>query len=197
MNSQGDFALKFAVMRRNNEEIKSLIMKGADINQIDNKKRNVLHHAINMSSATGDTNFETEELLIDLGIDINQRDSKERVPLHYAFVKTKDWASSKPIDPIEAVSLLCAKSSLDIDVPDKWLKTPLHYAAQRAALVSTFYLLERDANLESTDINGNTALGIALYYKHYNYAIMLIQKKADVKVSVYDEKSQDTEQLEI
>lgn len=51
----------------------------------------MLHHAVNMSAATADATFETEQLLIDLDIDINLRDNKDRVPLHYAFVKIKDW----------------------------------------------------------------------------------------------------------
>lgn len=97
-----------------------------------------------------------------------------RVPLHYAFVKIKDWTSSQPIDPIETVSSLCAQPSLEIDVADKWGKTPLHYAAQRAASICTLYILNRGANLESTDIYGNTALGISLLNKHFNYGIILI-----------------------
>ena len=70
---------------------------------------------------------------------------------------------------------------------DKWKKTPLHYAAQRGASICTLYILNRGANLESTDIYGNTALGISLLRKHFNYGIILIQKKADVKVSIWDE----------
>jgi len=54
----------------------------------------LLHHAVNMSSATADATFETEQLLIDLGVNINLRDNKMRVPLHYAFVKISDWFSS-------------------------------------------------------------------------------------------------------
>jgi ankyrin repeat protein len=53
-----------------------LIEKGADVNQIDNKGRNLLHHAVNMSAATADATFETEQLLIDLGVNINLRDNK-------------------------------------------------------------------------------------------------------------------------
>ena len=89
----------------------------------------MLHHAVNVSSATADASFETEQLLIDLGININQRDNKMRVPLHYAFVKIRDWNLSSMIDPIETVSSLCSEATLEFDVPDKWNKTPLHYAA--------------------------------------------------------------------
>ena len=93
MNNSGIFALKIALIRREDAEIKRLVSVGANINQIDQKGRNLLHFAINMSSSTADATFETEQLLIDLGVDINVRDSLGRVPLHYAFVKIKDYAN--------------------------------------------------------------------------------------------------------
>jgi len=48
-----------------------LIGLGAEINLTDTKGRNILHHAVNNSSATADASFESEQLLIDLGININ------------------------------------------------------------------------------------------------------------------------------
>lgn len=187
MNNSGIFALKIALIRREDDEIKRLVSVGANINQVDQKGRNLLHFAINMSSSTADATFETEQLLIDLGVDINVRDSQGRVPLHYAFVKIKDWTNKTQIDPIETISSLCAKKDLHIEVPDKWLKTPLHYAAQRSAAISSLYILSRGAKLESKDIYGNTPLGIALKCSHFNYGIILIQKSADVKMPVFDE----------
>lgn len=129
-----------------------------------------------MSSATADATFETEQLLIDHGININLRDCRGRVPLHYAFVKLKGWNNFSQIDPIETVSSLCGQKGLDIEVADKWLKTPLHYAAQRGAAICTLYILQRGSNIEAKDIYGNTALGICLLKKHFNYGIILIQK---------------------
>ena len=87
MDNSGLFALKYALIRRQNPSIQKLLERGANINQIDNKGRNLLHHAINMSSATADATFETEAFLIERGVDINLRDQKGRTPLHYAFVK--------------------------------------------------------------------------------------------------------------
>lgn len=127
-----------------------------------------------MSSATADATFETEQVLIDHGININLRDNKGRVPLHYAFVKIKNWTERTQIDPIETVSSLCGQKDLEIDVADRWHKTPLHYAAQRGSAICTLYILQRGSNLEAKDIYGNTALGISLLYKHFNYGIILI-----------------------
>jgi len=130
MDASGLYALKYALIRRSNPAIEKLVKEyGADINQVDRKGRNLLHHAVNMSSATADATFETEQLLIDLGISINLRDHRHRTPLHYAFVKIKDWRSTAQIDPIETVSSLCGIKGLEIDVPDKWQRTPLHYAS--------------------------------------------------------------------
>ena len=49
------------------------------------------------------------------------------------------------------------------------------------------YLEKRGACLESKDIYGNTALGIALKAGHFNFGIIMIQKNADVKALVYHE----------
>lgn len=133
-----------------------------------------------MSSSTADATFETEQLLIDKGVEVNARDCRGRVPLHYAFVKIKDFSSSAQSDPIETVSSLCAIDGLDIDVADKWQKTPLHYAAQCSATISSLYILQRGAQLESKDIYGNTPLGVALLRNHFNYGIILIQREAVV-----------------
>lgn len=60
MDLGGLFALKYALIRRQDDEINRLVSKGANINLIDNKGRNLLHHAVNMSSSTADATFETE-----------------------------------------------------------------------------------------------------------------------------------------
>lgn len=92
MDLYGLYALKYAMIRRSGEEIQKLVNNyNANINQIDGKGRNLLHHAINMSSSTADATFDIEQVLIDLGININLRDQRQRTPLHYAFVKMKKW----------------------------------------------------------------------------------------------------------
>ena len=63
--------MKYALLRRQNNEIDKLISKGGNVNQIDNKGRNLLHHAVNLSSASSDATFETEQFLIDKGVELN------------------------------------------------------------------------------------------------------------------------------
>lgn len=61
MDASGLFALKYALIRRDGEAIEQLVNKHkANINQLDGRKRNCLHHAVNMSSASADATFETE-----------------------------------------------------------------------------------------------------------------------------------------
>ena len=56
------FALKYALIRRSGPEIEKLVKTyKADINILDSKGRNLLHHAVNMSSASADATFETEQ----------------------------------------------------------------------------------------------------------------------------------------
>jgi len=171
----GLFALKYLLIRRDGAGIAQLVNKHkANINQLDGKQRNCLHHAVNMSSASADATFETEQLLIDLGIKINHRDCHGRTPLHYAFVKIKDWQNSSQIDPIETVSSLCGIPGLETDVADNWKRTPLHYGSQRGASICAMYLEKRGANKEAVDIYGNTPLGVALLAHHHNFAIIMI-----------------------
>lgn len=60
IDQDGLFALKYALVRRNDDELRRLCGLGANINLRDNHQRNLLHHAVNMSSATADATFETE-----------------------------------------------------------------------------------------------------------------------------------------
>ena len=79
------------------------------------------------------------------------------------------------------MSSLCGVKGLEMDVPDDWKKTPLHYAAQRGASICWIYLNKRGVNKETVDIYGNTPLGVALPCSHHNAAIIMIQKHANVR----------------
>ena len=128
---KGMYALKIAFfVRKDIEGTEILLKRGANLNSIDSKGRNLLHHIINRSSASADASFEDERFLIKKGINCNLKDNKGRVPLHYAFVKIGQLNINNPIDPIETVSsLIGAVKNLQIDVADKYGKTPLHYAS--------------------------------------------------------------------
>ena len=186
MDASGLFALKYALIRREGDSIRELVQHyKADINWLDGKKRNCLHHAVNMSSATADATFETEQLLIELGVNINQRDHHNRTPLHYAFVKIGDWSNTSQSDPIETVSSMCGVPGLEVDVVDRWQRTPLHYASQRGASCCSMFLQKRGADKEAVDIYGNTPLAVALLSHHHNFCIIMIQNACNINKPVH------------
>lgn len=49
--------------------------------------------------------------------------------------------------------------------------------------------------MESKDIYGNTSLGVGLMRKHYNYGIILIQKKASVLPLTFKEEPERIQKM--
>ena len=143
-NKAFQFALKHAVNQNNMELVEQLLEKGADPNTVDEKGRSVLHYAVNNSAnrAQGfNATFDLEALLISYGGAVSARDKRGRTPLHYAFVRIGSYQDCSTSDPVETVSSLCVAKDVDPNIQDCLGKTPLHYAAQRAAFISTTYLI--------------------------------------------------------
>ena len=180
VSKDGEFPLKSAVENNDLVTTRILLDSGADPNLTDNKKRTSLHIAFNASNSSADASFDMESLLLRKGANINAMDCRHRTPLHYCFVKIGRPFEMSQIDPIETVSSACTKQGINVNVQDAWSKTPLHYAAQRGALTSSMFMLSVNAGLDLPDEDGNTPLALAFLNGHPNYAIMLIQKGADV-----------------
>jgi len=122
-----------------------------------------------------------ERLLLDKGADINARDKNLRTPLHFAFVAAEDsFARARNIDPVETVTSLLGIPECDHGAKDKWNDTPLHYAAQSGATICTIYLLNRGAEKDAKDNDGNTPLALAMKSNLSNLSITLIQQDAVV-----------------
>lgn len=103
-----------------------------------------------------------------------------RTPLFYAFVKIGKHDDRSEIDPFETVSSLCALPDCDVNFVDKFKRTPLHYAAQRGAVISGRYLMKLNAVVDTWDGDNNTPMGIAFINGHSNFSTMMIDNKADV-----------------
>jgi len=157
-----------------------------DVNAVDSKQRTALHYCINNSTSISDASFEKEQCLFKKGAKINIVDNKGRTPLHYAFCKMQNinLNLSTAIDPIETVSSLCAIDGININIKDKFKKTALHYAAMRSSVMCSIHLLQKGATLEVQDEDNNTPLATALVYGHPEYAILLMQKDANINALV-------------
>jgi ankyrin repeat protein/predicted DNA-binding WGR domain protein len=176
--------LTILIKDKNITGIEKIISIGANVNFTDKFHRNSLHWAINYADHTANSSFEIEDILIRNGVQINTKDKLGRTPLHYPFVKITDFTIVHCIDPIESVNSLLEKKNLKIDEHDIFGFTPLMYAAQRGSLVSALYLLDKKAQLNTANVEGNTPLGIAMMNLHDNLAITLLNNGADWNTSI-------------
>lgn len=184
LNQEGKSPLITAVEKKDLKIVRMLLENKADPNFKDNKNRTSLHIAFNLSESTANASFDMESLLLLYKADINAVDIRNRIPLHYSFIKIGKSNDMSQIDPIEPVSSACALRDIQVNVQDKWNKTPLHYAAQRGALTSSMFLLSKGALIDLEDNKGNTPLALAIKEGHANYAVMLVQKGANVMKSI-------------
>ncbi|KAN0029742.1 hypothetical protein ACTA71_007878 [Dictyostelium dimigraforme] len=163
--------------------ISILLQNGADPKIVDSKKRTALHYSINASGADTNSSFEIEDLLIKHKAPLNEVDYLGRTPLHYAFIKigSRFIDNGTSYDPVQVVSSLCSFESILIDKPDKFGRSPLFYACQHGSTVSSLLLIQRKADINRVDEDGNTPLAITLLFKHPDCAINVIQKGANVK----------------
>lgn len=189
LNEAGTTPLITIVKERNLKVVERLIEHGAKINFHDSKNRNVLHWAVNNATQGSDASNELENFLLSSGADPTALDINKRVPLHYAFVKIGKPFINSSTDPIETVSNILSREAArkSINVQDNWGNTPLHYASQRNAVTSSFYLIKKGAKLETKNNHHNTPLYVALLNNHMNMAISLLQRDASIKdkVTVY------------
>ena len=208
LNKDGASPLIKIVKSRNLLLVQKLIENKANINFLDVKKRNALHWAVNNATKGSDASNELENYILSHGCDPLALDINNRTPLHYAFVKIGSPFINTSIDPIETVSNILAreKALQSINVRDNWGNTPLHYASQRNAVISSFFLIKKGAELESENNHGNTPLYVSLLNNHMNMSISLLQSTAKItkKVAVYTQsilqgqlqKKLDQEKLE-
>ncbi|KAI8907521.1 ankyrin repeat-containing domain protein [Powellomyces hirtus] len=92
----------------------------------------------------------------------------------------RDASKTNKSDPIEIVSWLLELPGIEVDRPDKFGRTPLHYAGCVGAFTSTSYLIDRGAVADRKDRDDNTSMQIGLLYEHIDYAVMLAKLGSDV-----------------
>jgi len=203
----GKNALHFVVEKNNNnvQMILYLLMNKVDVNACDGKGRTPLFYLIEKTKENTMC-YQLVKLLIKYGAKVDATDSLLRTPLHYAFCSLNNdsegendgghgnnnnfyfhrnrFNNNGGQEPIELCSDMVNLENIKINHKDKFGKTALHYAAKQGFTISSTYLLQRGAELNAKDNNGNTALVLSLLANHMDYAVTLINKSADIKVQV-------------
>ncbi|THV44340.1 hypothetical protein BGAL_0668g00040 [Botrytis galanthina] len=117
------------------------------------------------------------DTLRDMGwLDPNKSDVDNLRPIHWAIKNESD------LDGASRTAKKLIEYGADFDAKDKEGRSPLYYAAYYGNLKVIQLLIERKAQLDSTDKNSETAL-IAACRKHYEAIIrVLVDAGADVKI---------------
>ncbi|XP_049950992.1 neurogenic locus Notch protein-like [Schistocerca serialis cubense] len=126
------------------EELRALLVAGADIDGKDIYGRTALH------TAAWNRHVEAVRTLLDAGADVSARDNEEYTPLHMAALGGS-----------AAVVRLLADSSADPNARDVWGWTPLHLAAREGQPEAAQALLDIGADSGARENSGLTPLDIA------------------------------------
>ncbi|KAG2374682.1 hypothetical protein C9374_010426 [Naegleria lovaniensis] len=190
--------LHFAVKYRNAELIKVYLSHKyrLDVNAKDFKGITPLHLAVQAAKSSDDA-IHLVKYLLKHGAELNSRDSYGRTPFFYAFTdipyqgtsSSQNYYSygsySSSNDPIELVSDMCNFEGLEMDIVDHMSRSPLHYAALRGATISSIFLIQRGAELNRKDEDGNTVTNLALLSSKVDFVVTLINKGGDVHAPIY------------
>ena len=101
-------------------------------------------------------------------------DEYNRTALHHACI------DNAPDQRLKVAKELIA-SGLDVNAPDNDSWTPLHFAAQANCLEVIMLLIENGADIEASEINGNTPLWVATMNSNENSQVVtaLVNAGAD------------------
>ncbi len=135
------------------EIVKFLLSKGADVKALDGQGWTALHWA-----ASGGHSAVVGELL-DAGANINVKDQIGATPLHWAAI----------FDQREAAKVLIDRGA-DIKARDNQGKTPLHAAAEHDAQQVAPLLLAKGASLKAKDDDGAMPLHAVIQHARADLA---------------------------
>lgn len=135
--------IHLAVASDNSEEVRELIMRGANVNQKDKNYSNITPLFV----AVENGNAETAEMLLNFGAKVNARDENRQTPL----MRLDEDAS------VEIVRLLFNHGAR-VNVVDNERNTALILAARSVKADVVRLLINHSANLNAQNAEGRTAL---------------------------------------
>jgi ankyrin repeat protein len=161
-----DYNLMIAASRGYTEEVKRLIMTGADVFAETEQGATALILAVSNDQT------EVAKLLIDLGADPNKVTSDGETPFFIA-VKRQNAEITEAL----------IRAGIDIDNTNKYNATALHYAAVYDYLSLTDMLLYYGASTEIKTTEGSTPLIASVFVGNAAIADLLIQNGANIEAT--------------
>ena len=153
-------------------------------------KRNLLMLAIGSNLKKVDSNNVIEEhLLKQDASSMFATDVLKRTALHWIFLDNQGRTHGQPnllsgdSDPVDLLNLILENVAV-VDQLDSMNRTPLHYAAAAGATFCCLRLMARGADINATDVNGDTPLSLAVRLKKKSVVLALIQAKPNLKITV-------------
>ncbi len=157
---RGVTVLHYAVFINDQERVKLLIEKGADVNAKDIDSTTLL------MAATDNNNMEITKLLVENGADVNAKDRSGDIAIFYAALNGN----------MEMVQYLI-ENGADITITNtKWNRNIIHYAARSGNLELVQYLVNQGISV----LESNGALHKAVSSGNLELVKWLVAHGADV-----------------
>ncbi|KAL8926239.1 MAG: hypothetical protein Q9172_001881 [Xanthocarpia lactea] len=156
--------LHWAALKGDDKAVAMLLAAGADVDVADSKKKTALHKACLIGSAA------TVKHLIEFGADVDVGDQYGYRPIHFAVHYNTGGA---------LMSMLLANGAVIDDARNVFRRTPLIRAVPFDSARSCKFLLERGANVDIPDREGDTPLFEAAARNAHDCLELLLAWDAD------------------
>lgn len=161
-NRNGNTCLHLSMIAQSYEISELLLRNGADVNARNRRGETCLHW---LSTGTNHVFFPKRlfKLLSGHGVDINARDIHGDTLLHQMCTGS------------DGLTYFVRRSGLDLNAQNKNGETPLHVASQRGYKRAIVSLIERGAEINCRDNQGNTPLDKAISGKEHSTCQLLVE----------------------
>lgn len=160
--ASGETALMLAARAGNVSAVRALLTRGAKVNATEGTRGQSA-----LMWAVANNRPDVTRLLLDHGADVHARSQARR--LVYNMGGNRSAGSASADTPLAEVPLGAS--------------TPLLFAARSGDIESARLLLDRGANVEDRQADGNTALIVAVHSGHASLAALLLERGANVKTA--------------